>query len=263
MYPCSTKTREVLGNLEGGGDGFPNSSRVLVEYGHSPIINLSAENPSLWVGKDWHCQFDSVKINPSLLIMREWSFSPRRSCEFMWHLKQLNLSSTQTQPLIPQSTPTHACAQWKWIFGNFLIQCSSPLAKFARSSRAKEIDSKDCKIIKKRERKRTLSSTSLGARIQWRVSPPSMNHFDNWKFWSSNDGKTYCVQVRFRNSCSWWWLKVRGWSLVMTNGRRRKRLMIRRWNGPVRCDPLVTLITLVRMRLSARKKRVLKPGGMF
>ena len=26
----------VEGNLEGGGDGFPNSSRVLVEYGHSP-----------------------------------------------------------------------------------------------------------------------------------------------------------------------------------------------------------------------------------
>ena len=56
MYPCSTKTREVLGNLsptpkrfpetweilrvegnlEDGGDGFPNTSRVLVEYGHSP-----------------------------------------------------------------------------------------------------------------------------------------------------------------------------------------------------------------------------------
>ena len=196
---------------------------------------------------------DSVKTDPSLLMMREWSFSPRRSWEFMWHLKQLNLSSTQTQPLIPQSTPTHACAQWKWIFGNFMIQCSSPLAKFARSSQAKEIDSKDCEMIKKRERKRTLSSTSLGARIQWRVSPPSMNHFDNWKFWSSNDGKTYCSQVCFRSSCTWWWLKVRGWSLVMTNGRRRKRLMIRRWNGPVRCDPLVTLITLVRMRLSARK----------
>ena len=55
MYPCSTKTSEVLGNpsptperfpetrdsrvegnLKGVGDGFPNSSRVLVEYGHSP-----------------------------------------------------------------------------------------------------------------------------------------------------------------------------------------------------------------------------------
>ena len=64
MYPCSTKTREVLGNpsptperfpetreisrgrspreisrvegnLEGRGDGFINNSQVLVEYGHS------------------------------------------------------------------------------------------------------------------------------------------------------------------------------------------------------------------------------------
>ena len=35
---------------------FPNTSRVLVEYGHSLIINLStvsgSENPSLWTGKD-------------------------------------------------------------------------------------------------------------------------------------------------------------------------------------------------------------------
>ena len=85
LYPCSTKTREVLGNpsptperfpearkisrerspreilrvegnLEGGGDGFPNTSRVLVEYGHSLIIKLSAgsgsANPSLQTGKD-------------------------------------------------------------------------------------------------------------------------------------------------------------------------------------------------------------------
>ena len=49
----------VEGNLEGGGDGFPNTSRVLVEYGHSLIINLStgsgSENPSLWTGKVWQC----------------------------------------------------------------------------------------------------------------------------------------------------------------------------------------------------------------
>ena len=58
MYPCSTKTREVLGNpsltretswgrslreilrvkgnLEGRGDGFPNTYQVLVERGHFP-----------------------------------------------------------------------------------------------------------------------------------------------------------------------------------------------------------------------------------
>ena len=43
----------------GVGDGFPNTSRVLVEYGHSLIIRLStgsgSENPSLWTGKDWQC----------------------------------------------------------------------------------------------------------------------------------------------------------------------------------------------------------------
>ena len=67
LYPCSTKTREVLGNPsrrprdflrpEGGGNGFPNNSRVLLEHGHS--LNLSvgsgSENPSLWTGKDWQC----------------------------------------------------------------------------------------------------------------------------------------------------------------------------------------------------------------
>ena len=69
LYPCSTKTREVLGNPSPTPERFPetreisrvegnvhNTSRVLVEYGHSLIINLStgsgSENPSLWTGKD-------------------------------------------------------------------------------------------------------------------------------------------------------------------------------------------------------------------
>ena len=78
LYPFSTKTREVSGNpsltserfpetqereisrvegnLEGGGDGFPNTFRVLVEHGQSLSINFStgsgSENPSLWTGKD-------------------------------------------------------------------------------------------------------------------------------------------------------------------------------------------------------------------
>ena len=56
LGPSSIKTREVLGNLEGRGDGFPNTSRVLVEDGHSLIINFStgsgSGNPSLWTGKD-------------------------------------------------------------------------------------------------------------------------------------------------------------------------------------------------------------------
>ena len=81
MYKCSTKTRDIgksipdardifwdpryfprakpEGNLGGGGVGFSNTSRVLVEYGHSLIIKLStgsgSENPSLWTGKDWQC----------------------------------------------------------------------------------------------------------------------------------------------------------------------------------------------------------------
>ena len=41
----------VEGNLEGGGDGFPNTSRVLEEYGHSPhhqfIYRDGSGNPSL------------------------------------------------------------------------------------------------------------------------------------------------------------------------------------------------------------------------
>ena len=63
MYPCSTKTREVLGNLEGRGDRFPNTSRVLVEYGHSPHHQL--------IYRDGSGRIDSVKINPSLMRMRE------------------------------------------------------------------------------------------------------------------------------------------------------------------------------------------------
>ena len=39
-------------NLEGGGDGFPNTSRVLVEHGHSLIITreglLHCSNVALW-----------------------------------------------------------------------------------------------------------------------------------------------------------------------------------------------------------------------
>ena len=71
LYPFSTKTREVSGNpsltserfpetqereisrvegnLEGGGDGFPNTFRVLVEYGHSLIINFPADDERMHV----------------------------------------------------------------------------------------------------------------------------------------------------------------------------------------------------------------------
>ena len=33
------------GNLEGGGDGFPNTSLVLVDYGHSPHHQSSESTP--------------------------------------------------------------------------------------------------------------------------------------------------------------------------------------------------------------------------
>ena len=89
--------------------------------------------------------------------------------------------------------------------------------------------------IRKRELKRTLCSTSPGARIQWCVSPspPQWITLTIGNFEALMMAKHIC----FRNSCTWWWwLKVGRWSLVMTNGRRRKRLMVPRWNGPVRCD---------------------------
>ena len=38
-FPRSRGAKPMTkGNLEGGGDGFPNPSRVLVEHGHSLII---------------------------------------------------------------------------------------------------------------------------------------------------------------------------------------------------------------------------------
>ena len=60
----------VEGNLEGGGDGFPNTSRVLVEYGQSLSINFlqGVDQEILPCGQG---RIDSVKINPSLLMMRE------------------------------------------------------------------------------------------------------------------------------------------------------------------------------------------------
>ena len=107
LYPCSTKTREVLGNpspttvrfpktreisrgrspgdisraegnLEVGGDGDvqPNSSRFEAVYGHSLIIN-----PSLGMYQEIHpCRASStysVKINTSLPMMREWVVHPQ------------------------------------------------------------------------------------------------------------------------------------------------------------------------------------------
>ena len=54
-------------------DGFPNTSLVLVEYGHSLIINLSTGSGVQSVDQEIlpREQERIVKINPSLLMMRE------------------------------------------------------------------------------------------------------------------------------------------------------------------------------------------------
>ena len=63
-------------NLEGGGDGLPNTSRVLVEYGHSLGINFSTGNTGIQeILPCGQGRIDSVKINPSLRMMREWTIS--------------------------------------------------------------------------------------------------------------------------------------------------------------------------------------------
>ena len=63
------------GNLEVGGDVQPNASRFEAVYGHSLIIN-----PSLGMYQEIHpCRassIDSVKINTSLPMMREWVVHP-------------------------------------------------------------------------------------------------------------------------------------------------------------------------------------------
>ena len=63
--------RRAEGNLEVGGDVQPNTSRFEAWYGHSLIIN-----PSLGMYQEIHpyraMNIDSVKINTSLLMRREW-----------------------------------------------------------------------------------------------------------------------------------------------------------------------------------------------
>ena len=66
------KILKVKGNLEGRGDRFPNSSLILM-YGHSLIINLSTGSGVNSVDQEIlpREQERIVKINPSLLMMRE------------------------------------------------------------------------------------------------------------------------------------------------------------------------------------------------
>ena len=71
------------GNLEVGGDVQPNTSRLEAVYGHSLIIN-----PYLGMYQEIHpCRavsIGSVKINTSLLMMREWVAHPLRPQYFPW-----------------------------------------------------------------------------------------------------------------------------------------------------------------------------------
>ena len=60
----------------------------------------------------------------------------------------------------------------------------------------------------------------------------------NCKLGDYNDLKIHCRPPGFSNTYGWSSLKVRGWSPVMTNGDKRKQLMIWRWNGVVMCDTL-------------------------
>ena len=78
------------GNLEVEGDVQPNSSRFEAVYSHSLIIN-----PSLGMYQEIHpfraSSIDSVKINTSLPMMREWTILLRltswlqcqKSCKFL------------------------------------------------------------------------------------------------------------------------------------------------------------------------------------
>ena len=65
---CSPSVN-LLG-LAGVRDGFPNTSLVFVEHGHSLLIN-----PSLWMYQEippsLPISIDSVRINLSLVMVRE------------------------------------------------------------------------------------------------------------------------------------------------------------------------------------------------
>ena len=75
VVQCTMTTKRFFskakGNLEVGGDVQPNISRLEAVYGHSLIIN-----PYQGMYQEIHPyragSIDSVKINTSLLMMREW-----------------------------------------------------------------------------------------------------------------------------------------------------------------------------------------------
>ena len=90
VYICwgCTKVPKMISVL---GDGFPNSSRVMLEHGHSLIIKFTAgsgsANSSLWTGKDF-------------LI---------HSCCWWENVKSSKVSIPNHSILISISTPAHIC----------------------------------------------------------------------------------------------------------------------------------------------------------
>ena len=62
-----------FGKSQGGGDGFPNTSHVLVEYGHSPHHQSIYRDGSIPVGRKGLTVF---KINPSQVwVISSWLVS--------------------------------------------------------------------------------------------------------------------------------------------------------------------------------------------
>ena len=98
VYPCSTKTREVLGNPSLTAKRFPETREI--SRGRSPREISSAEGidfpiPPEFLSSSIFLQgvdqkilpcgqgrIDCVKINPSLPMMREWEIHPRRPRDF-------------------------------------------------------------------------------------------------------------------------------------------------------------------------------------
>ena len=102
LYPCSTKPREVLGNPSPTAERFPETREI--SQGRSPREISRAEGmdfsipPEVWWSTDilsssicpegvdqkilpcGQPRNDSVKINPSRLMMREWMILKRAPC---------------------------------------------------------------------------------------------------------------------------------------------------------------------------------------
>ena len=61
----------VSGNLSGVGDGFPNTSRVLVEHGYNLSASIFRQGVDQKILPCGQGRIDSVEINPSLRMMTD------------------------------------------------------------------------------------------------------------------------------------------------------------------------------------------------